>query len=117
MEKVKFTSAEIADRVKTERIIIDSLMRIRDKEIDKTVKEFIKNNEEYLIPEEGVDIRHVEPLIEQVNAIYNSYDKYKRKLSYVTEQYNDIKRKELKEMQERLEQENKKIRDIFKSPF
>lgn len=103
MSTVKFTAEEARARVKTERIIIESLMKMRDKEIDELVEDFVRNNEKYLELEDGFDIRHAEPLIKDVNEVYASYDKYKDKICYFTKQYDLIEAKRNKEITDEID--------------
>lgn len=117
MSVVKFTAEEARARVKTERVIIESLMKMRDKEVDELVEEFVRNNEKYLELEDGFDIRHAEPLIKEIDEVYASYEKYKDKICYFTKQYDEIEAKRAKEMFEGMYKQSEEIDNLFKGVF
>ena len=105
MGTIAVTELQAIKRSRTEQIIIDSLMRLRDKEVDELVEEFVRNNEEYL--EHGAaDIHRDETLIKEIDEIYADYDMYKDKICYFKKQWDVIN-------MQRMEEERKRMNDIF----
>lgn len=113
MATVAVTEQQAIDRCRTEQIIIDSLMRMRDREVDEAVESFVRNNEEFL--EHGkADISHAEALIKEINEIYADYDKYKDKICYFKKQYDDLQRKRRKDFEMEMMENQKQFRELFK---
>ena len=110
---VAVTEKQAIDRCRKEQIIIDSLMRMRDREVDEAVETFVRNNEEFL--ERGnADISHADALIKEIDEIYADYDKYKDKICYFKKQYDDLQTRRRKEMEAEIMECQKQFGDIFK---